>query len=204
MDTRDLIIKTYALEAVKTAQYGVGISYAVANGKVKNNNSEYKNIQPQDEDLPLYKSKLGTPVFTNFELQGGSWTDDNGVLHTWDFQQFDTVLTVVDKPKNIIKTVIQGRNGSVKEYIGDGDYQITIRLIVIGDRKKMPLQEIADLKRALDAPVALEVNSRYLQNLGINNIVVESYSMPQAEGAYHYQAFEIRCSSDEPIELKIK
>lgn len=200
----NLILKTYGLEAVKVAQYGAGVSVTIGRSKLTNNSNPYTKMAEIQKDTPLYKSALGTPVFCNFEIQPGSWTEDNGTVHEWPFLQFDTVLLTVDQSKNIVKTVIQGRNGTVKEYIADGDYQVNIKLLIIGSNGVMPLQEVADLKRALDAPVALAVNSRFLQNLGVDNIVVESYIMPQMEGGYSYQAVEIRAISDEPIELKIK
>lgn len=200
----ELILKTYGLEALRTIQYGAGVSAAIARSQVRNNTNPYTQMADNEQDQPLYKSALGTPVFCNLEIQAGSWTDSNGVKHDWPFLQFDTVLLTVDQPKNIVKTPIQGRNGTVKEYISDGDYVVNIKVVIIGKRGVMPLQEISDLKKALDAPVALAVNSRFLQNMGIDNLVVERYSAPQLEGGYHFQPFELFCLSDEPIELKIK
>lgn len=201
-DHEKLILQTYKLEAVKTARYGAGVSAAIARSKFAKNVNPYTEMAPIETDAMLYRSDIGTPVFCNLEIQGGSWTDSNNVLHTWPDLVYDTVLITVNSSKNIVKTAIQGRNGTVKEYISDGDDQINIKLLIVGARGKMPLQEVSDLKKALDAPVSLAINSRYLQNLGINNFVVDSISMPQVEGGYHFQAVEINASSDEPIELK--
>lgn len=202
-DTRDLILKTYAIEAVRTLQYGAGVAAAIARSKTKNESNPYTKMDEIEKDPVLYKSVIGTPVFCNLEIQGGFWTDAGGVQHDWDDLVYDTVLITVDQPKNIVKTPIQGRNGTVKEYISDGDYSVNIRLIIIGQNGVMPLQEISDLKKVLDAPVAISVNSRYLQNLGVDNLVVEGYNIPQIEGGYSIQPVEIRCLSDQPIELKI-
>jgi hypothetical protein len=201
---QDLILKTYGMEAVKVAQYGAGVSLVVGSGKLKSNTNPYNKFEPIQKDTPLYKSALGTPVFCNFEIQAGTWTEEDGTVHEWPFLRYDTVLIDVTQTKLIKKTEIQGRPGTVKEFIADGDYMVNIKLLIVGSNGVMPLQEVEDLKKALDAPVALAVNSRYLQNLGVDNIVVENYSMPQVEGGYSYQAVEIRASSDEPIELKIK
>lgn len=164
----------------------------------------YKKIPETVKDPSLYKSALGTPVLCNFEIQEGTWTDDAGVVHDWPFLKYDTVLISVDQPKNIIKTKVQGRPGTVKEYISDDDYHINIQLLIVGQHGVMPLQEVSDLKKALSAPVPLAVNSRWLQNLGIDSIVVENVSWPQIEGGYSMQAVEIRASSDSPLELIIK
>lgn len=199
-----LLLKTYGLDILKTARYGAGVAVAIARSKFKKNYNPYNQMAEIDKDKPLYMSDLGTPVLCNLEIQDGAWTDSNNVRHEWPYTIFDTVLLTVDQPKNIIKTPIQGRNGTVKEYISDGDYSINIKALIIGAPGVMPLQEVSDLKKVLDAPMSLAVNSRFLQNLGIDNLVVDRYSFPQVEGGYHYQAVEIFCSSDLPIELKIK
>lgn len=199
-----LLLKTYGLDILKTAQYGAGVSVAIARSKFKKTNNPYNQMADNEKDKPLYLSDIGTPVLCNLEIQNGEWTDSAGVRHEWPYTIFDTVLITVDQPKNIIKTAIQGRNGTVKEYISDGDYSINIKALIIGPLGVMPLQEVSDLKKVLDAPMSLAVNSRFLQNLGIDNLVVDRYSFPQVEGGYHYQAVEINCSSDLPIELKIK
>ena len=203
-DTGSLILKTYGMEALRVAQYGAGVSAVIARNQVKSPSNPYTKMEPVQKDAPLYKSVLGTLFFCNFEIQGGSWTDDNGVVTNFGGVIFDTVLMAVDLQKVIVKTVVQGRNGTVKEYITNGDYLINIKLLIIGANGVMPLDEVSELKKALDAPVALAVNSRYLQNLGIYNIVVDDYSMPQIEGGYNMQQVEIRACSDEPIELIIK
>ncbi|MES2382601.1 MAG: DUF6046 domain-containing protein [Bacteroidota bacterium] len=200
----NLILKVYGLEAVRIAQYGAGVSAVISRSKIQSSSNPYSQMAEIQKDPVMYKSALGTPVFCNFEIQEGQWTEDNGTIHEWPFLRFDTVILTVDETKNIVKTTVQGRKGSVKEYISDGDYNVNIKLLIIGSNGVMPLQQISDLKKALDAPNALAVNSRYLQNLGIDNIVVERYAMPQMEGGYNYQQVEIQASSDEPIELFIK
>jgi hypothetical protein len=206
-----LILKAHKLESLKPLQFAPGVGVYVAKGNTQSNYNPYKKIEPTEKDKPLYKSALGTFVFCNFEIQPGSWTDDKGVVHKWrnpnhkdGLLVFDTVLMMVDQPKNIVKTKVQGKNGSVKEYISDDDYMINIRLLIVGKPGVMPLDEVSALKKALSAPVPLAINSRWLQNLGIDSIVVEHVSYPQVEGEYSMQAVEIRASSDEPIELIIK
>ena len=55
----------------------------------------------------------------------------------------------------------------------------------------------------LDAPVVIQVASSFLQEMGIDNIIVDSYNMPEMEGGRAYQTFTINCSSDTPQELRI-
>ena len=105
--------------------------------------------------------------------------------------------------RKIIKTEIQGRDGTVKEYIGKGDAEITVNGIITGKNGVYPRSQVNELKKWLDAPVSKGVLSWWLQNLGINNMVVNSFSIPQVQGGYSYQMFSFSASSDAPVELRI-
>lgn len=155
-------------------------------------------------DPEIYRSDLGTPVYTNIEFSSGQYeTNTKGVFKQFGPMRFEAVLITVSQAKKIIKTDIQGRNGTVKEYIGDDDYAITINGIITGANGQYPIDDVSRLKKILDAPIAIGVSSRFLQNLGIISLVVEEYEISQKEGGYSYQTFSISCISDVPQELKV-
>lgn len=165
----------------------------------------YKIPAISDRDKPLYKGVLGTDVYSNLDISGGTYTDNTGKQVAFDGIVIDTVLFNVSQSKNILKTNIQGSdNGTVKEYIGMGDYNIDISLIITGDNGVHPFNKVAQLKRIFDAPMALKVNSYYLNNLGIFNIVIENYSFPQDMGGYSQQQVSIQAVSDSPVILQIQ
>ena len=177
------------------------------------------------KDEPVGFSSLGTPVYTDLTLMGMKWTDNitgreeecpndrfrsgakSAVTNTPQkggfYMNLDTVLIVTQFPKRIIKTEIQGRDGTVKEYIGADDAQITINGMITGKNGVYPRDEVYRLRRWLDAPVAKGIVSWYMDNLGISNLVIEGYDMPQTMGGYSFQAFTISAVSDVPVELKI-
>lgn len=154
-------------------------------------------------DAPLYRSALGTPVYTNVVIQGADYIDEFGVTQSFADVQLDNVLVTASQSKNIVKTQIQGRNGTVKEYIGKDDFAITIQGAINAPRGQYPLDAVKNLKRMLDAPIPLAIASWWLQNLDIDTIVVEDYDLPQTAGEYSTQYFTINCLSDSPIELKL-
>ena len=117
--------------------------------------------------------------------------------------RYEAVIITVAQAKNIVKTEIQGRNGTVKEYIGLGDYEVTINGIITGTNGKRPNDQIQALQKMLDAPIPIEVASAYLQGFGINYLVVDSYEMGEDEGGYAYQKFSISCLSDIQQELQL-
>lgn len=155
-------------------------------------------------DNKLYNSPLGTPVFADVTLRGGSYVDNiTGKTINFPELQYAAVILTVNFTSRIIKTEIQGRNGTVKEYIGEDDAKVTIQGVICGTNGVYPAEFVAQLNDWRRAPVAKSVTSRFLQNLLIDNLVVESCDIPQVAGGYSYQTFTINCVSDLPVELKI-
>lgn len=175
--------------------------------------SEQFNIDNTDSrDTPLeYRSLLNTPVYTNIEFLPGTYeTNTKGVFKSFgsgtdgpDRLRYEAVLITVSQAKKIVTTEIQGRDGTIKEYIGMDDYEVVVNGVITGKNGQRPFGEILALKKMLDAPIAIEVASAYLQTLGINYLVVESYSLEEQEGGYSYQNFSISFKSDVRQELEL-
>ena len=78
----------------------------------------------------LQRSTFGTPIFSNLILgdpdneSNNTYTDFDGNLINYPTLRIDTVMFVVNLSKNIIKTATQGRNGTIKEYVSDGAFEI--------------------------------------------------------------------------------
>lgn len=156
-------------------------------------------------DKGIKTSALGTPVISNLAIKAGNYTDIYGnVIYYPDVASFnnqqtfeiDTVLFNINQSRNIVKTPIQGLDGTVKEYISDGDYIINIKGIIQGANGVYPADEVDALISICNAKCALTIVSDYLTSLGITNIVIESYSLPQDMGSQSQQVFELNCLSD--------
>lgn len=155
-------------------------------------------------DAKLRDSVLGTPVLVDLTLLGGSYQDTiTGETVTFPELVFDAVIATVNFPVNIVKQAIQGRPGTVKEYISEDDAVILIQGVITGANGVYPYDEVQRLNQWRKAPVTKGVVSKFLQNLGITDLVVEDCSIPQVAGGYSYQQFTINCISDRPVELKI-
>ena len=167
--------------------------------------AKFYPINDPGGDFPVATSEMGTPVFSNIGFLDGSFTNLEGERVEYEYLEINTVLFTVNQSKNIIKTPIQGRNGTVKEYISDGDFDISIRgLIVSSNPNRYPKEDVNKLMKILTVQDSLEITSPFLLRLGITNIVIESYSLPESEGFQNIQAFEINAVSDEPIEISTK
>jgi hypothetical protein len=165
-------------------------------------NNPYEGVIDQTDNRD--KSALGKLVVIDLLFKSVTYTDFNKNRKvTTDKVRLQTVLCTVSRPSIIVKTQIQGRSGTVKEYISKDDYVITINGIISGQNGQYPETEALALQRIADAPVAIPVVSRFLNALEIFNIVVEDYSMPQTAGGISKQDFTLNCISDDPLELQI-
>jgi hypothetical protein len=116
-----------------------------------------------------------------------------------------SVLMDVSQDKNIVITNIQGREGSVKEYISNGDYNVVLRgAIVQVDGNSYPQTDVERLHAILQLNTSLPIVSGFLNQYNIRNLVVLGFSFPQKEGFNNTQLFEIRAISDDEINVRIK
>lgn len=164
------------------------------------------NIPDVERDMELYKSELGTSVYADVTFDSVTYTDNSGREVTTPRMTFAAILVSVAFPRRIVKTEIQGRNGTVKEYIGEDDAQVSFRGVITGPKGSngsYPQIEVSRLKDLIKAPVPIPVICAFLQNLDIDTVVFEDRQLEQEEGGYSYQAFSINAISDIPQELLI-
>jgi hypothetical protein len=146
---------------------------------------------------------LGTPVYSNliFNSRPNPNTQEPNA-RTPDLV-LDTVLMEVNMEKNVVRTPIQGRNGTVKEYISMGDYEIFIQGVIVSpEAQVVPKDTVNALRDLLELPSSLEVSSDFLQIFSVHNIVVLGYNIGQIMGSHNQIGFSIRAVSDQPIEVR--
>ena len=103
--------------------------------------------------------------------------------------------------KEVVKTALVGRAGTVKEYITDGDYQINMSVGMVATDgsgtiiDQYPERAVTQLREILERPEALEVSSAYLDIFGISRIVVTGFSARQMTHS-NRQVIEITALSD--------
>lgn len=146
----------------------------------------------------------GIPTFVDLVLNGGTYDTTTKKRITYPTIKFEAVIMTIEKTARIIKTEIQGRDGTVKEYIGKDDSKITIQGVITGDNGVYPKTAVNALMQWWDAPVTKSITCPFAQNLGITNIVAEDISIPQVSGGYSFQQFTINCISDIDVNLIIK
>lgn len=180
-------------------------AFALQNNVIISAINPYRAAIPSsvETDSRVGTSQLGTPVYSDLTLDGGSYIDDAGNSIELDTINFQTVIMNVEQGKNIVTTQVAGANGTVKEYIGLNDYRITVNGLIIGNNNFYPQDVVGSLIRTLEAPVVIELTANFLAQFGIIKAVVTDYSFPQVEGSNSLQPFSITFLSDNTIEALV-
>lgn len=140
-------------------------------------------------------SMFGTPVFSDVTIRSIS----NSELSI----KLDTVLVVIDQIKNIGRTIVNGRNGSVKEYYSLGDYDITLSGSITDENPtKYPLEQMRILRQLAELPESLEISGPFLELFDIFNVAIYKFKFDQKPGSQNRQFFELKMYSDTPVELE--
>lgn len=179
-------------------------AFGLQNAIIIDKSDIYRGL-PQGEgvDSPIrYSELLGTPVLSDLTLEGGTYTDQQGRSFTFGNVYFDAVVMNIVQEKNMVITNIQGRDGSVKEYIGLGDYQITINAVLNFPNGRYDRDAVSEIKGLLTAPVSIKCVSWFLQLFDIDEMVITNYNVPQEPGYYSRQIFVINGLSNAPVELR--
>jgi hypothetical protein len=117
--------------------------------------------------------------------------------------------------KNIQKTALPGRQGSVKELIQIEDYQFTVQGVVLGAEviengtkviEGLPEEGIKELNElfSINEPIRLENAFAEIFLPKDNRVVIESMDLPEMKGVTGAQAYTITLSSDTILELEEK
>ena len=171
-------------------------------------NWDKENIRIEQQENELAKQdfpngRFGLPVFDIIEFPAHSYTRNDGQVINNARVFLDVALIEVNQSRNIVTTQIQGRNGTVKEYISDNDYDVTIRGVLVSPHSNVPPTKLAqDVYNLSLSPIALDVYSNFLNLFNIFSIVIKDVQFNQIEGTRNAVGFSLVCISDTPFEIQ--
>ena len=151
-----------------------------------------KRLDTGSADAPVY-NWLGLQVFSSASLTHPETGEVFNLL---------TCLFNVRQSKNIDEVAVTGLDDTIKTFINEGSYEITIKCILSTDNADD--YPVDDVKRFLDLlrqKKALDIVSDFLLFFGIYSIVIYDFDVPQMEGVQNMQPFNITAKSDRPVQL---
>lgn len=135
----------------------------------------------------------GLPIYLPCLLQNNAETQE---------LLLEAAIVSFSKSKKIVLTELQGRDGSFKELINNGDYAITIKGIICNKAPGYPIDQVVELKELVDVNEALKVTHEVLNAIGVDSLVITDFSCPDSP-FQNMQPFTISAVSDNGFELTI-
>lgn len=112
-------------------------------------------------------------------------------------------MVSISGKNRIVKTAVDGQDGTFKELFSRDDYMITIKGIAVNEEneEEYPEQIVRKLRELCEGG-SVEVTNKILSYFNVKYLAIESYSFPAVEGVM-WQAYEIQCLSDKPYDLEL-
>lgn len=195
------------------------ISFAfIAAGVARRARIALARLKPSqvNKELPSWEGHGGTPETVELSVpitDRGYW-ESRYVLTELTLRKeggetlvVNDAIVSVTQEKHIVRTTLVGLNGTIKEYICDGDFDISITVgIVAVDAggqivDEYPKKGVRKVKEFLSENKAVEVSSVFLSIFGIDRMVVTRFSLKQ-ETASNRQTIDVRALSDEDYVIK--
>ncbi len=139
-------------------------------------------------------SFAGVPLFQPLTLKGTESGESNLLL--------DSAVVSWNLPKTIVKTIVQGRDSSVKEFINNGDYIINVSGLICSAGWQYPLEKVITFDRFMKKKTTIEIEHEILNALGVFEIVIENVDCPKSPHI-NCQQYSFSAVSDTPIPLKV-
>jgi len=200
----ELILKTAGGAAAKTAIHAAFVNYKEI--------AKEQGLFDVTSILTAKRGKFGQQIFDEFTFLADSVNKltyempneygKNSIIIIAPFT-FETALIEINQTKNIVKTSISGMNGTVKEYMSNGDFIVNLKGVIVGNiaNQRPDRNDLNALVAFLNAPLSIPISCTFCEEFKINSIVVESYKLSQREGARNIIDIEINMISDSAIEL---
>lgn len=155
--------------------------------------------------------KDGNPNFKAIdEYLGEARLSSIAIEYSGQTLEFEECILTVSQEKNIVTTPLQGRNGTVKEFISKGDYNIALEIGISNYQKssndqssfEYPKEAINEFINILNVDDTIALQSDFLLLFGVESAVVLSYNLIQ-ETHSNRQAFQVQMLSDRPYEIQL-
>ena len=152
--------------------------------------------------LPIGVSPLGTLMYDDVQFPAGSYKNLKGEVVSYEEFSVQSVAMVVTQEKNIVKTAISGRKGTVKEYNNEGDYQITLQANINEVIAVFPADQLIGFRELVKVPESIPVVSKILNSIfEIDDVVINDFTFVPGEGKGNV-VLNIKMESDFPFDIK--
>lgn len=123
-----------------------------------------------------------------------------------DKLMINDAMVSLSREKHIVRTTLVGLDGTIKEYICNGDYDISITVGIVAVENgqivdEYPEEGIRRVREFLDENKAVEVSSLFFDIFDIPRMVITRFSIRQ-DTQSNRQTIDIKALSDEDYTIK--
>jgi|GEM_PF-3731550 len=138
-------------------------------------------------------SLIGTPVLSNFNLEY------NGQKLSY---AINAVLFTVRQARNIVKTPVPGRDGTVKQFICEGDWRINAKLVISDINRVFPYNLSRQIAQFVAIKDDINIHSWFLNDIfNIRQVVIDDKTFEQHQGKGNTCFMNFDFLSDTPENL---
>ena len=161
------------------------------------------SLSDLSSSVPIGISMLGTPVYDDITFPAGAYINNEGITIPFVGLSLQSFKIVVTGEKKIIRTPVSGRNGDVKEYVNQMDYNISIDGKVTELLNVFPADQLNNWGRIWENPESIYVISRFLNEIwGITSVVITRFSVSPVVGSRNEVDLRINAVSDNGFDAK--
>lgn len=154
------------------------------------------------ENVTIYKGKdygtssnlAGMPLFQPLLFIGEDGMED---------LLLESAVMDLSRTKNIVSTVIQGRDTSVDEFINNSDWQINVGGMLCANEPRYPLDEVLEFEKYMDLNRPIKIEHELLNALGVYEIVILSEKLSK-NPSVNLQVYQFSAKSTKPLPLIIQ
>lgn len=194
------------------------ISYLfIAAGVGRRARMELCRLKPSqvNTQIPSWEGHGGTPATVELSspITDRSYWEGRYVLteltlckENGDTLTINDAVVSLSREKHIVRTTLVGLNGTIKEYICNGDYDINITVGIVAVENgqivdEYPEKGISEIKEFLDENKAIKVTSVFFNIFDITQIVLTQFSLRQDTDSSR-QTIDIKALSDDDYVIK--
>lgn len=186
----------FNIDILKLSREVFGVSGYLPVSKGQRPTIAYRGVKTFEYDDPEAISMFGTPVYNVIEF---------GDLNKPDLVLEDAPLITPTRKRKIVTEDVNDEDDPVIEFISNGPWTIDIRgLLVNTESMKKPYDKAEQMNLVMEGKRAWPIRSRWLNKLGISDIVILDYGFPAIEGFMNVIPYTIQAMSAKPIELQLQ
>lgn len=164
-------------------------------------------ILPSSGDLnqtaPIGVGQLGLPVYDDVTFPSGNYEDLQGNIIEYAGLSLQNGRITITQRSNRIKTPVAGKNGTIKELISLGDYEVRIETKLTELANVFPYDQAINWKNIKNSTESIPVISKWLNDVyEVENLVIDDFQFNTIAGSINEVDLIITASSDDGFNIK--